>query len=863
MTDKIIGLSRDEVDASRKAHGENSLEKEKSKGFFRKFFDNLNDPIIKVLIFAVITQIAVSFGNCNYLELFGIISAILIATTVSTVSELGSEKAFKRLKEDELDNRVRVLRGSEVVELLPSELVVGDVVYVSAGEKIQADGVLVSGKIKVDQSALNGEGREIWKIAGKASGKWELSCPEKLFRGSIVVEGNGIFIVKRVGLQSYFGMIARDVQTETRISPLKLRLSKLASQISKIGYVMAALVGFFYLFNTLVVDNGFIGERILSSIRDFKYLSSVLLHTLTLMITVVVVAAPEGLPMMVTVVLSANMKRMLRDGVLVKKLVGIETAGSLNILFTDKTGTITTGNLECDKIISQNDTYNSFNALKNNKSLYNLLLLSAIYNTEGEYSGDKILGGNATDKAIKRFFSKGELIKAEVKEKIPFNSENKYSSVRFEDGCEIIKGAPEIIFKKSRYALSADGDFVPFDRIKCEQDFFSNARSGERVIAVAYKPEAKSDYVFLALIVLRDKLRNNVKEAVRGVKAAGVQIVMLTGDSRETAAAIARESGILSGYDERAVITSEELALMTDEELKREIPYLRVIARALPQDKTRLVRISQELNLVVGMTGDGINDAPALKLCDVGFAMESGTDIAKDAGDIVILDNSFLAINRTILYGRTIFKSIRKFISFQLIMNLAACGISLIGQFLGIDSPITIIQMLWVNIVMDTLGGLAFSGEPALEYYMKEKPKRRDEPILSREMINHIALTGAYTLLLCFLFLKVDAIKMLFRASENNIYHMTAFYALFIFAGLFNCFGARCERVFILSNIRKNKLFLFIMALIAVIQILMIYFGGSAFRTAPLMLRELIYVILIAFSVVPFEVIRRILYKIF
>lgn len=863
MTKEIIGLSREEVEKSRKKHGANSLEKERGKGFFRKFFDNLNDPIIKVLIFAVIIEIAVSFGNCNYLELFGIISAILIATTVSTVSELGSEKAFKRLKEDELDNKVRALRDGEIIELSPSELVVGDVVYVSAGEKIQADGVLVSGKIKVDQSALNGEGREVMKTAGKCIGEWDLSSPEKLFRGSIVVEGNGIFVVKRVGLQSYFGMIAHDVQKETRISPLKLRLSHLASQISKIGYVMAGLVGFFYLFNTLVVDNGFIGEKIIASLRDFKNLASVILHALTLMITVVVVAAPEGLPMMVTVVLSANMKKMLKDGVLVKKLVGIETAGSLNILFTDKTGTITTGNLECDKIISQDECYNSINALKKNKELYKLLLLSALYNTESEYSGNKILGGNATDKAIRKYFTAEEKPLMAVSEKLPFNSENKFSKVCFKDGSELIKGAPEIILRESEYALTASGEYEPFDRIKTEQSFFSNARCGERVIAVAYKPSKKSAYIFLSLIVLRDKLRNNVKEAVRGVKCAGVQIVMLTGDSRETAAAIAREAGILSGYDESAVITSDELKLMTDEELKSALPALRVIARALPQDKTRLVRISQELNLVVGMTGDGINDAPSLKLADIGFAMESGADIAKDAGDILILDNSFLAINRTILYGRTIFKSIRKFISFQLIMNLAACGISLIGQFLGIDSPITIIQMLWVNIVMDTLGGLAFSGEPALEYYMKEKPKRRDEPILSREMINHIAITGGYTLFLCFIFLRLGAIKGLFRASEGNIYHMTAFYALFIFAGLFNCFGARCERVFILSNLRKNKLFLIIMALISMIQILMIYFGGTAFRTAPLTLQELIYVILLAFTVIPFEVIRRVLYKIF
>ena len=264
------------------------------------------------------------------------------------------------------------------------------------------------------------------------------------------------------------------------------------------------------------------------------------------------------------------------------------------------------------------------------------------------------------------------------------------------------------------------------------------------------------------------------------------------------------------------------------------------------------------MNLVVGMTGDGINDAPSLKLCDVGFAMGSGAEIAKSAGDVILIDDSFFSINKTILYGRTIFKSIRKFITFQLIMNITACGVSLVGQFLGIDSPITIIQMLWVNIIMDTLGGLAFSGEPPLEYYMKEKPKRRDEGILSSAMLNQIFLTGAYTLFVCILFLRSTVIR---GAFSDEASYMSAFYALFIFAGIFNCFGSRCERMWIFRGISKNKPFIFIMMLISVIQIIMIYFGGSLFRTVPLSASELLLVILIAASVIPFETVRRIIYK--
>lgn len=859
MEKRIKGLSREEAELSRSRYGGNELVRKKTKGFFRRFLENLNDPIIKVLVVAVLVELAISLGHCNFIELGGIISAILIATTVSTVSELGSEKAFKKIQEESGSGIARTLRDGEIVELPASELVVGDIVFVSRGEKIQADGVLLSGKLRVDQSALNGESREVKKEAGARVGGWELSSAEKVFRGSIVADGNAVMRVERVGMKSYYGQVAHDVQAETRISPLKMRLGKLAAHISRIGYVMAALVGAVYLFNSVVVDNGFVWKRIVELLSDFRSVFSLLLHALTLMITVVVVAAPEGLPMMVTVVLSANMKKMLRDGVLVKKLVGIETAGSMNILFTDKTGTITTGEIECDKIICAEASYGSCAALKKNEALFRYLSLSARYNTETSVSDGRIIGGNGTDRALRKYFPCDECYPAPVASQVHFSSERKFSSVTFSDGLTLVKGAPELIISEAEHALSSNGELIPFDRVMTEQQFYNNAMTGKRVIAVGYKKGAS--LVFVALIVLRDKLRCGVKEAVRGVLGAGVRIVMLTGDSKDTAAAIARECGILHKEQKGSVISSDELAAMSDDELKAAIPVLSVVARALPQDKTRLVRVSQELDLVVGMTGDGINDAPALKLADVGFAMESGADIAKEAGDVVILDNSFAAINKTILYGRTIFKSIRKFITFQLTMNLAACGTSLIGQFLGIDSPITIIQMLWVNIIMDTLGGLAFAGEPPLDYYMKEKPKRRDEAILSRSMLHQIGFTGGYTLFLCFLFLRSELIASAFRPASDGIYFMTAFYALFIFAGIFNCFGARCERIWLLSNIEKNKSFLLIMLTIAVIQIAMIYFGGSTFRTAPLLPRELATVVFLAFTVVPFEMLRRIFYK--
>ena len=861
MTKNIKGLSLEEVRRSKEKHGDNSLVKEKTKSFLRKFIENLNDPIIKVLMFALIIEVVFTFGHCDFFEIGGIVTAILIATTVSTASEYGSERAFLKMQKDSLESRVRVLRGGEIVEISSSDIVVGDIVYLFAGDKIQADGILLSGSLRVDQSALNGESRDVNKSVFCGGSEWDLSDKGKVFRGSVITAGEAIMKVLRVGGQTYYGMVAKDVQNETRESPLKIRLAKFASQISKIGYVMAGVVALTYLFNTFIADNGFVLHKILASFKDGKFVFSTLIHALTLMITVVVVAAPEGLPMMITVVLSANMKKMLRDGVIVKKLVGIETAGSMNILFTDKTGTLTTGKLEWDRIISADGSYKSVSSLKKCNELFKYISLNAKYNTSSIVSGGRIIGGNSTDRAIAECFKSESALDVSVKIRNEFSSEKKLSSVVLSDGLTLIKGAPEIIISSSVYSLDSCGNLISMPKEKIREEYMREASMGNRVIAMAYKPKESSEFIFLALITLKDKIRRGVKESVAGVMRAGVHVVMMTGDSKETAASIARECNILTGRKGELVITSDELSRMSDEEVKGIIPNLSVLARALPQDKTRLVRLSQELDLVVGMTGDGINDAPSLKLSDVGFAMGNGADIAKNAGDIILVDNSFFSINRTILYGRTIFKSIRKFITFQLIMNLTACGVSVVGQFLGIDSPITIIQMLWVNIIMDTLGGLAFAGEAPLEYYMKEKPKHRCEPILSREMIHQIVFCGGYTLLMCIFFLTSAFTKSLFDFSEGNIRFMTAFYALFIFAGIFNCFGARCSRMWILSDIGKNKPFVFIMIFISVIQIIMIYFGGSVFRTVPLTFGEIFRTVAISFTVLPFEIIRRIFYK--
>ena len=860
MNNKITGLRTEEVAKSLKLYGDNSLKSEKKKSFLKRFFENLSDPIIRILLIALGIQLVFTFGNVNYFELGGIIAAILLSTTVSTLSEYRSEQAFEKLNEDGIDAYVSVLRDGKIKKIPSSAIVVGDIVYLYAGEKIQADGELLDGKLTVDQSALNGESIECIKSPGNDYG-WDIASTSKVFRGSVIIDGCAIMRVGRVGANTYYGMVAKDVQTETRVSPLKLRLGNLAKQISKIGYVVAGVVGFTYIFNEIVIVNGFDSEKIISFVSDFHRLFDCLISALTLMITVVVVAAPEGLPMMITVVLSANMKKMLSDNILVKKMVGIETAGSLNILFTDKTGTLTVGRPQCEKFITISGSCKGISQLRKMGKIFDILVLSAKANTEVTKLGGEVAGGNATDRAIFEFFSEETVPSAKIISKETFSSDKKYSSVTLENGKTLIKGAAEMILSRCKYAVNQYGERIRFNVQSVYGDYVSSVNHGERVIAVAISENGEEELTFVSLIVMKDKIRPGVIESVKEVLSAGIQVVMITGDGRETAAAIAEECGIYNRLAGHIVLTSEELRQMSDEELKEKIPRLRVVSRALPQDKTRLVRLSQELDLVVGMTGDGINDAPSIKTADVGFSMGSGTDIAKSASDIVVLDNSFLAISKTILYGRTIFKSIRKFITFQLTMNLAACGVSLIGQFIGVETPITIIQMLWVNIIMDTLGGLAFSGEAPMSYYMREKPKRRDEPILSPEMLHQIFVTGIYTLCLSIFFLASTKIRILYGAVAPTESFYTAFYVLFIFSGIFNCFSARSSRLWFLSNISKNKPFILIMALILIIQVCMIYFGGAVFRCVPLRIEELSFVFFLSLTVIPFELIRRLLYK--
>ena len=867
------GLSEEQARESRQTHGANTLTAAPRRGFLRHFFANLGDPVIRILLCALGVNLLFVFRGGDWVETVGIAVSVFLATLISTLSERGSEAAFRRLSEECDRVNVRVWRDGVLREIPPEEVVVGDLVCVSPGDQIPADGFVVSGTIRVDQSAMTGENREVEK-RNSADRSKNPNGKCAVFRGCPVMAGEGEIEIFAVGDATFLGQISGEVQVETRESPLKLRLSKLAKQISRLGYCAALLVALAYLFNTFVIDSGFRWELVMMKLGDVPYLLESLLHAFMLGLTVVVVAVPEGLPMMIAVVLSANIRRMTRDRVLVRKPVGIEAAGSMNLLFTDKTGTLTEGKMSVGRLLTVDggefDSEREMDRCAPRTA--GLYRVSCRYNTAARLSEGGVVGGNATDRALLESVAgtrEEELWETVVS--LPFDSDRKYAAVSLRQGrgggLTLIKGAPERLLPHLRYAYDRTGRAIPFSSVSYEflRRVSALTTAGERVIFIAEAdrmPEGGKlgTLTLICAAVLRDGIRPEAKRSVQELRGAGIHVVMITGDSPETAGSIARSCGILAGSTD-LVLTGEDLAKRSDEELKRLLPRLAVVARALPSDKSRLVRLAQETELVAGMTGDGINDAPALKRADIGFAMGTGTRVARDAGDIIILDNNLASIAKAVLYGRTIFKSIRKFITLQLTMNFCAVGVSMIGPFVGIDAPVTVVQMLWINIIMDTLGGLAFAGEAPLPSCMKESPKRRDEPILNRYMIHQIVFLGGFTVALCMGFLLFPGITSRFRATPDRLCLLTAFFALFIFTSVFNCFNARTDRLRLFAGLSRNRAFWLIMLLVSAVQILFVYLGGSVLRTMPLTLSELGLTLLLALTVFPAEFIRKLWWR--
>lgn len=878
---KYNGLTDKEVRQSREKYGSNVIPDSEPTTFWEEFKETFSDPMIRILLaIAALMIVMFFFGYAEIYEPLGTIIAVIIVAFVSAKTGVASDTKYRELKDNTEKDKCKVYRDGVVIIIDVDDVVVGDKIILQSGDKIPADGILIDGALRVDNSALNGEAEECKKTAADESTKLtdEITGDTfvdaySLFRGAVVFDGEGVLDVRKVGVKTMMGKMAEEMQEDEPDSPLKVKLAKLAKQISTFGYIGAIAIAALYFIYFIVSAGGFTGFFELG----FEVVIHKLIEAVTLAVVIIVCAVPEGLPLMISLVLMQNTSKMLDHNVLVRKAEGIETAGSLNILFSDKTGTITKGKLEVVDFFLGDGNSIDIPELSKYSNVKGLVDLAIGKNTQSMFDAShNVIGGNVTDQALMRFIGEDTFTILQsnkdcvVTKQQGFNSSNKFSQARIDNfGKTFYKGAPEKLLAKATKYLDENGSVAELDRAVLDRKIDELAAKAMRVLAFGYSEkdmtenEINDDLVIIGFVGIRDDVRPEAKEAIHEVQKAGIQVVMITGDRLETAVAIAKDAGLIKSSDDRA-ISSAELNSMTDDEVKAIIPHIRVIARALPTDKSRMVRLCQEMNKVVGMTGDGVNDSPALKRADVGFAMGSGTEAAKEAGKIVILDDNFKSIKDAILYGRTIYHNILKFCKFQLVINVVAVVVSAIAPFFGVEEPLKVTHLLFVNLVMDGLGAIMLGNEPALEKYMLEKPRRRDESIISRSMMIQIGIMALWLAIVSFAYLKAPFFVNLF---DNEEQHLTGYFVLFIVSALFNGFNVRDDGFGIFKGLNENKGFLKVFFVIILVQAAIVNAGlipvqiftwiGDMFSCVPFGIKGWITVILLAFTMIPVDMIRK------
>ena len=882
---KFNGLTDKEVEQSRQQNGSNVIPDSEPTTFWQEFKETFSDPMIRILLaIAALMIVMFFFGYAEIYEPLGTIVAVIIVAFVSAKTGVASDTKYRELKDNTEKDKCKVHRNGVITIIEVDDVVVGDKVLLQSGDKVPADGILVDGSLRVDNSALNGEAEECKKTAAEEG--FQLADDitgdtfvdkHSLFRGAVVFDGEGILDVRKVGLKTMMGKMAEEMQEDEPDSPLKVKLAKLAKQISTFGYIGAVVIAVLYFVSFILLGGGpgaYFGQGFEVIIQD-------LVRAVSLAVVIIVCAVPEGLPLMISLVLMQNTSKMLDHNVLVRKAEGIETAGSLNILFSDKTGTITKGRLEVVDFFTADGQSIEISQLSRHSEVKGLVDLAIGKNTQSMFDAEhRVIGGNATDQALMKFIGEDTFNALDqskecvVTEHQGFNSSNKFSQARIESlGKTFYKGAPERLLAKAKLYMDQDGRIQKMDKAVLDRKIDELAGKAMRVLAFGYS-ESKmvensinDDVVIIGLVGIRDDVRPEARDAIREVQGAGIQVVMITGDRLETAVAIAKDAGLLQNASDRA-LSSAQLNEMSDDEVKKIIPNIRVIARALPTDKSRMVRLCQEMNLVVGMTGDGVNDSPALKRADVGFAMGSGTEAAKEAGEIVILDDNFKSIKDAILYGRTIYHNILKFCKFQLVINVTAVVVSALAPFFGVDEPLKVTHLLFVNLVMDGLGAIMLGNEPALEKYMTEKPRRRDESIISKQMMAQILIMGLWLTVVSFVYLKAPFFKNLFGSEEQ---HLTGYFVLFIISALFNGFNVRDDGFGIFKGLDENTGFLkvffgIILVQAAIVNVALVPLApfkviGEMFSCVPFGIKGWIAVIILGATMIPVDMLRKLITK--
>ena len=860
------GLSDQQVQESKNQYGTNELAKKDKESLWSMFIGAFDDIWIKVLCLALVLKVVLAVlgvivpalgGENDVIEIFSIILAIALATGFSTLSEYRNSSRSEALQEEYNKTDAKVMRNGKLVKVLTSEIVKGDTIIIQAGDKVPVDGVLFKGSVKVSQAALNGESRDESKKAADTMENAEstdYSCSDKVFMGSVVTSGEAYMVATVIGDASELGKINKALtdenEEEERKDTSSLKLEVVAGGIGKLGVSAAAIAGILQVVLTLIrTDEAITPVFVLLLIAE----------AVMLMASIVIMAVPEGLPMMNSLVQSMNTESMYKKNILVSHKAAFSDSAYMNILFSDKTGTITEGNLSLVEFIMGDGSMAD--------ELLHLDFLEAItLNNLAKISEGKAIGSNNMDRALLSYvIAKNSVDKVDenkVKEISGFDSEKKCATVELNDGTVYWKGATENIIDQVTDYMAANGDiheFTSADKAKVEAQMIEEAKRTMKLLSVVKFQGNKK--ILLAVLCLRDNVRQDAVETVEVLNKAGIQVVMVTGDAEETAVAIAKEAGILKDETKEIVLTHDELEQLSDEELKKKLPLLKVVSRAKPLDKRRLVTMAQQLEDVCGMTGDGVNDAPALKQADIGFAMGDGTAVAQEAGDVVILNNSLTSIKDCVLNSRTMAKSVGKFLIFQLTVNISTLLMNILAPVLGWTEPFSIVQILWINLIMDTLAAMAFGGEPILDRYMDDKPAKRTDNILTGYIKSAIGVSSIFITLGSILILEniggiADWVTPA-GCTDVELYKKTFMFAFFIYSIIFNSLNTRSERFNLFEHIGENRRFILVMGSIFVLQTILIEIGGKVFNTYMLSPKALLVSVVLAVLIIPVDLIRK------
>ena len=831
------GLTSEQVEASRRQHGRNLLTPPKRPSIWRLYAEKYKDPIIRILLIAALFSLGIGIYENEYVETIGILVAVFLATTIGFYFEYDAQKKFDILNALGQEELVTVIRDSQAMQVPRSELVVGDVVILEQGVEIPADGLLLEAiNLQVNESSLTGE-PICHKTTDEAHFDREATYPSnRVLRSSMVVDGHGCMKVDAVGDETEIGHVARHATTFTDIeTPLNQQLNRLSKPINKVAFTISLLVfvagtshGLYVYFQELMP-----GQPI-----DWAIMAATLLKWFMVTVTLIVMAVPEGLPMAVTLSLALNMRRMLRTNNLVRKLHACETMGAVTVICTDKTGTLTQNRMEVADIQSD---HHFEEQLAENMAVNSTALLE-----EGS-EGQGI--GNPTECALLLYLRKNGKNYSEYREKAPltsqltFSTERKYMATLVTSSVNqrrmlYVKGAPEVILELCQ---------ISTDQQQQIEAILKEYQAGAmRTLAFAHREIGENegtDCLALAqqgrltlegICAIMDPVRPEVPSAVKNCHDAGIHVKMVTGDNAGTAIEIAKRIGLWTESDrEEQVITGAAFAALSDEEALNRIASIKVMSRARPMDKQRFVKLLQEKGAVVAVTGDGTNDVPALNRAQVGLSMGSGTSIAKEASDITLIDDSFRSIATAVMWGRSLYKNIQRFLAFQLTISLTALAISMVGSFLDTDIPLTVTQILWINLIVDTFASLALSTIPPSADVMKEQPRKSSDFILSRFVKKSVGITAGI------FFAVLLGILFYFNRWGNNtisLHDLTVFFTFFVMLQFWNLMNARVLGSYqsAFSQLFNCKGLLFVMSMILVGQILIVEFGGKVFRTEPL-----------------------------